>query len=150
MLDALVQTQPVVLPDHLPAACFASAAIDYQVPALVLVALVKKESNGQAVLRQNANGSVDVGITQINTGSWLPYLKTEFGVTQQELLANNCLSIRSAAYVIRMEMRSSACAGKDFWCGVGRYHSPRDAQRALNYIADVWAIAIRLSETGKF
>lgn len=149
-MDALVQQQPVNLPDRLPVACFVSAEADYQVPALVLVALVKKESDGQPVVSQNENGSFDVGVSQINSGGWLPHLQTSFGVTQQQLLSNNCLSIRSAAYVIYMEMRSKSCVGRNFWCGVGRYHSPGDPDRARRYVEDVWSIVNRLSTTGKF
>jgi hypothetical protein len=150
MLAFVDQIPQVLLPDHLPAACFVSAASDYDVPELVLVALVKKESNGRAVTHLNANGSYDVGVSQINTGSWLPYLQRSFGITSGQLLANNCLAIRAAAYVIRMETSSRACLGRDFWCGVGRYHSPGDPRRAMDYVADVWRIATRLAETGKF
>jgi hypothetical protein len=149
-MDALVQQQPVDLPNQLPVACFVSAEMDYQIPALVLVALVKKESGGRAVVSKNTNGSLDVGVSQINSSGWLPHLQGTFGVTQQQLLSNNCLSIRSAGYVIRMEMRSKACVGRNFWCGVGRYHSPGNPDRAKQYVEDVWAIANRLAATGKF
>lgn len=142
--------QEVVLPAHLPAHCFVQTATDYRVPAIVLVAMAKVESNGRSAVGVNKNGSLDLGVMQHNTDSWVPHLTRRYGILPQDLLANPCQSIRAAGYVLRVEQNAKACKGRDIWCGVGRYHSPNDATKSEVYVRKVRAALNDLLTGGKF
>lgn len=140
----------VVLPARLPAQCFLSAATDYVVPPMVLVAMVKHESRGRSVARVNTNGTVDSGVAQINDASWGRYMQSRYNISTQALMSSPCQSIRVMAYVLRMEMNSRECAGTDVWCAVGRYHAPNSlANRAL-YVPKVKSALTEIERTRRF
>lgn len=149
-----MQTLPpqpeVVLPPHLPAQCFVAAASDYHIPPIVLVAMAKVESNGRPVVGQNRDGSVDLGVMQHNSNSWVPYLQRQYGISPQQLLGNACQSIRAAAYVLRREINSRACQGWDLWCGVGRYHHPSNQRLADTYVSKVRQAMDAIVSGGRF
>jgi len=148
-MDALPPPQ-VVLPRHLPAHCFVQSAGDYRVPEIVLVAMVKVESNGKARVARNTDGSSDIGVAQHNTRSWVPYLATHYGIAPEALATNPCQSIRAAAFVLRKEMNHRSCAGVDVWCGVKRYHAPNNTAAANAYLQKVQVALSRIIETGSF
>jgi len=148
-----MQTLPppqVILPPNLPAQCFVAAASDYQVPPMVLVAMAKVESNGRSTVGRNSDGSVDIGVMQHNSNSWVPYLTKTYGITPQQLLGNACQSIRAAAYVLRREMNTRVCQGWDLWCGVGRYHHPSNKQLAEVYVEKVRRAMATIVSGGRF
>lgn len=140
----------VILPQHLPAECFIQSANDYQIPSMVLVALVKVESNGLNTIGRNVGGTYDLGVAQHNSKSWVPYLKKHFGIQPESLANNPCQSIRAAAYVLRIEMNHKKCAGVDVWCGVGRYHSPNNRVEAQSYIQKISLALQSIVSKGKF
>lgn len=142
--------QPVLLPEHLPASCFSQPAQDYQVPEMVLVAMIKVESGGRSVVSKNTNGTKDIGVAQHNTASWVPYLKTRYGINPDLLIANPCQSIRAAAYVLRTEMNHKRCAGVNIWCAVSRYHSPNNASLGYGYAMRVSNSMVKIMNEGKF
>lgn len=142
--------QEVVLPAHLPAQCFVQTAVDYDLPAIVLVAMAKVESNGRSAVGVNKNGSVDLGVMQHNTDSWVPHLARNYGILPQDLLANPCQSIRAAGYVLRVEQNHKSCKARDIWCGVGRYHSPNDPAKSTAYVQRVRSALNGLLSGGKF
>lgn len=140
----------VQLPDSLPAQCFVAAAEDYQVPAMVLVAIAKTESNGRSVVSKNNDGSYDYGVMQHNTNSWVPYFEREFGISRERLVKEPCQSIRAAAYVLRKEQDHKSCEGRPIWCGVGRYHAPNNLGLAQEYVGRVWKSLQKIVREGKF
>lgn len=140
----------VVLPAHLQVGCFKDAARDYVLNPMVLVAIVKVESNGKAVSTLNTNGTVDHGIAQINTASWGRHVQERYGISTQALLTSNCQSVRVMAYALRSEMNSRECAGVDVWCGVGRYHSPGNPSLRATYVPKVQQAMNEILRTGKF
>jgi hypothetical protein len=140
----------IMLPERLPAPCVQSAANDFGLPATILLAMVKVESNGHSRVAANANGTWDVGVAQHNTASWVPYFEQRYGITAQQLAHNPCQSIRAQAYVLRQETNSRECAGVDLWCGVGRYHAPRNLQARQRYVAKVQAALEKMLRTGHF
>lgn len=148
MFDAPPPT--VVLPANLPAQCFVTPAQDYNVPPMVLVAMVKVESKGRSVVSRNKNGSLDLGVAQHNTDSWVPYFKKKFGIEPAALATNPCQSIRAAAYVLRTELNHKSCAGSDIWCAVGRYHAPNNRNLAAIYIGKVKAAMNQILGKGAF
>lgn len=145
------QAQPVViLPDRLPAGCIQSAADDFGLPATLLLAMIKVESNGHSAVSRNANGTWDVGVAQHNTSSWVPYFERKYGITAQQLASDACQSVRAQAYVLRREVNSRECAGVDLWCAVGRYHAPGNPQARQTYLYKVRAALHQMLATGRF
>jgi soluble lytic murein transglycosylase-like protein len=144
----------VVLPAHLPAACFVQAARDYVVPELVLAAMVKVESGGRSVVANNRDGSQDIGVAQHNTRSWVPYFERRYGIKRDDLLSNPCQSIRAQAYTLRTEWNHRRCAQlpaqEGVWCAVGRYHAPSNQTHARNYVQKVQKAYVDLIASGRF
>lgn len=144
----------VVLPSHLPSACFIQAARDYAVPDLVLAAMVKVESGGRSVVANNRDGSQDVGVAQHNTRSWVPYFEQKYGITRQDLLSNPCQSIRAQAYTLRREWNHRSCAPlawiQGVWCAVGRYHAPNNQRLAQIYVQKVQKAYMDMIAAGRF
>lgn len=143
-------SSPIVLPSRLPAQCFMTAAQDYVLPALILVAIVKHESRGRSLSVVNTNGTVDNGVAGINTASWGRYMQERYGITTNALLSNPCQSIRVMAYALRMEMNHRECAGVDIWCAVGRYHAPNNMANRAAYVPKVRQALMRIEQTGRF
>lgn len=140
----------ILLPSRLPAHCIQSSADDFGLPASVLLAMIKVESNGYPVVSRNANGTWDIGVAQHNSASWVPYFERRYGITAQALTQDVCLSVRAQAYVLRSELRSRQCGGADLWCAVARYHSPRNHQAQQRYLTRVRAALHRILSEGRF
>jgi hypothetical protein len=79
--------------------CAANAAHYYEVPELLLHAILQKENGrvGQSV--RNRNGTYDLGPAQINT-VWLEQF-IKFGVTLGHLRDDRCTNLYAAGYVLR-------------------------------------------------
>lgn len=148
------QQPKVVLPAHLPSACFIRAARDYMVPELVLAAMVKVESGGRSVVGNNRDGSQDLGVAQHNTRSWVPYFERKYGISRSELLNNPCQSIRAQAYTLRHEWNHRRCAlmpvQEGVWCAVGRYHAPNNQRLAQVYVQKVQKAYLDMLTAGRF
>ena len=141
---------PIVLPTRLPAQCFLTAARDYVLPPMILVAIVKHESKGHSVAHLNSNGTVDSGVAQINDASWGRYMAARYNITTQALMVSPCQSIRVMAYALRMEMNHAECGGIDVWCGVGRYHSPNNSANRAVYVPKVRSALVQIERTRRF
>lgn len=140
----------IILPDRLPAECIQSSADDFGVPASVLLAIIKVESNGYPVVSRNTNGTVDIGVAQHNSASWVPYFERQYGISAKSLAHDVCQSVRAQAYVLRREMQSRQCADKDLWCAVARYHAPRNPRAQQRYLVKVRAALQRILSEGRF
>jgi len=124
---------PAALPSQIdgPAPCVAQAAQYHGVNPWVLRAILKVESNfdPQAVNR-NANGSIDVGMAQINSihfaelGRW--------GVLPANLM-DGCVATYVAAWHLARQIRRHG----NSWFGVASYHSTSPCQNA-RYAGLVW------------
>jgi len=115
-------------------ACYAETEVAYSVPSCILRAVHDKESSGsvrKGIVNRNANGSRDYGAMQHND-FWVRYFSRNFGITADQLSDSACLSIRGAGYVLRYEINRA----RDFWKGVGRYHSP-DPVIGYNYAVSI-------------
>lgn len=79
--------------------CIADASVRYQVPELLLHAVLRKENGrmGQAV--KNANGSYDMGLAQINT-TWISHF-AKYGVRIEHLLYDTCTNLQASAYILK-------------------------------------------------
>lgn len=112
--------------------CLGSAAMHHRVNVLILEAIVRHESRGKpGLVLSNSNGSVDVGLTGINSVHF-PELATK-GVAPQDLL-DECVAIYVGAWKLSKKM---AHHGNTWWA-VGAYHSETPMYNA-RYQRRIWA-----------
>jgi soluble lytic murein transglycosylase-like protein len=106
------QQQPRTMMD-----CFEEAGQMYKVPPMLLQAIAWVESRyDKNAKNHNTNGSVDMGVMQINS-LWLEPL-SEYGV-QKKHLYNACYNISVAAWILRKQINE---VGYN-WQAVAHYHS---------------------------
>jgi len=97
--------------------CFDQAGKMYKVPPMLLQAIAWVESRyDKNAKNHNTNGSVDMGVMQINS-LWLEPL-SEYGV-QKKHLYNACYNISVAAWILRKQINE---VGYN-WQAVAHYHS---------------------------
>jgi len=100
--------------------CSITAAIKYQVPANIMLAVAEKEggSTGLENKNKNSNGTYDVGRMQFNT----LYLKDleKYGITAEDVAQPGCYSYDLAAWRIRGHIKND---NGDIWTKSANYHS---------------------------
>jgi soluble lytic murein transglycosylase-like protein len=107
-----------MLPDiPVPLHCINKAAIEYNIPAKLLIALLQAERGKVGQLIKNKNGSYDIGPAQINS-SWLPVLKMH-GITQAEVQFDPCINIKVGAWIAAKAIASE----NNLLSGIGDYNS---------------------------
>lgn len=113
------RTAPRRLPklDERGEACVDAAAAAYRLPQPVFRAVLLTEGGWVGLRSKNSNGTYDLGPGQINT-IHLPEL-AKAGITEHMLVHDVCVNVHVAAYRLRTEIERA----KDFWRGVGNYHS---------------------------
>lgn len=111
-------------------ACVEEAASRYGVPAVMLRAIAQQESSNNArAWHLNADGTVDIGLMQINS-RWIPRLRTH-GIQAQDLW-DPCVSYMVGAWLL-----SDSFIRKGYNLqGLGAYHSP-DPDRQRRYAREV-------------
>lgn len=122
--------------------CFEEAGREYNISPLLLWAIAKTETdfNPTAVNRKNADGSIDVGMMQINS-YWAEKLGEEFWQAQED----PCYNIRSGAYVLANCFERY---GKN-WVGIGCYNASTTSKQ-IRYTSVVFsAIKEELSKREK-
>ena len=117
--------------------CWQSAANRYGIHETILRAIAVTESamDSQAINR-NTNGSVDIGLMQINS-RWFPSL-AEIGIQPGDLW-NPCTNIHVGAWILAGEIRRFGYT----WQAVGAYHAgPAQSvvreQRRMRYAQRVY------------
>jgi soluble lytic murein transglycosylase-like protein len=119
------QQQPRTMMD-----CFEEAGKMYKVPPMLLQSIAWVESRyDKNAENYNTNGSVDMGVMQINS-LWLEPL-SEYGVETKHLY-NACYNISVAAWILRKQINE---VGYN-WQAVAHYHS-RTPERGENYARKV-------------
>lgn len=98
--------------------CSIVAAVKYQIPANIMLAVAEKEGGKSGQWVSNTNGTQDVGSMQFNTA----YLKTlsKYGIGAQDVAAKGCYSYDLAAWRIRSHITKDR---GDIWQRVANYHS---------------------------
>jgi soluble lytic murein transglycosylase-like protein len=100
-----------------PACTWETAAARYGVNASVLYAIAQQESSlNPAAVHRNADGSIDFGLTQVNS-QWLPHL-SQFGIGADHLM-DTCTNLNVGAYILSLNMRRYG----NTWQAIGAYHS---------------------------
>lgn len=98
--------------------CSLGAALTYDVPANLLLAVAEKEAGKPGQWVRNDNGTFDVGSLQFNTA----YLRelNRFGITPADVAAPGCYAYMLAAWRIRGHLRNDR---GDVWTRASNYHS---------------------------
>jgi soluble lytic murein transglycosylase-like protein len=79
--------------------CIAQASVRYQVPELLLHAVLLKENGRTGKCSKNRNGTFDCGFAQINT-TWFEHF-ARYGIRPEHLVSNSCINIQAGAYVLK-------------------------------------------------
>ncbi|MDQ0009147.1 hypothetical protein J2T07_001324 [Luteibacter jiangsuensis] len=118
-------------------ACSLGAALAYDVPANVLLAVAEKEAGKPGQWVRNDNGTFDVGALQFNTA----YLRDldRYGITAADVAAPGCYSFMLAAWRIRGHLTHDS---GDVWTRASNYHS-RTPRFNVRYRADLIRRAVR-------
>jgi hypothetical protein len=98
--------------------CSISAAVKYEIPANIVLAVAEKEAGKPGQWVRNTNGTHDVGSMQFNT----TYLRdlARYGITTNDVAAAGCYSFDLAAWRLRMHIRNDK---GDLWTKAANYHS---------------------------
>ena len=112
-------------------ACWDVAAEKYGINPYLLYAIAKTESGLNPLARNhNRNGSVDIGLMQINS-AWFPTLR-KFGLDEQQLL-DPCTNLQVGAWILAQNMRRLG----NSWNAVGAYNASKPDIR-LRYALKVY------------
>lgn len=98
--------------------CSIMAAVKYEVPANIVLAIAEKEGGKPNEWVKNSNGTFDVGSMQFNT-TYLNDLK-KYGITADDVAQPGCYSFDLAAWRLRGHLRHDA---QDLWTRAANYHS---------------------------
>lgn len=120
--------------------CAISAAVKYEVPANIVLAVAEKEGGKPGQWVRNTNGTHDVGPMQFNTA----YLRelARYGITANDVAAAGCYSFDLAAWRLRMHLRNDK---GDIWTRAANYHS-RTPQFNAVYRADLMKKAAKWAD----
>jgi Transglycosylase SLT domain len=121
------------LPPHLHerVVCSIAAAVKYEIPANIVLAVAEKEGGKPGQWVRNSDGSHDVGTMQFNT-SYLRDL-AQYGITAKDVATVGCYPYDLAAWRLRGHIKNDA---GDIWTRVANYHS-RSPQQNATYRADL-------------
>lgn len=98
--------------------CSIMAAMKYEVPANILLAVAEKEGGTPGQWVKNSNGTFDIGSMQFNT-FYLKDLK-KYGITTEDVAEPGCYSFDLAAWRIRGHLIHDK---HDLWTRAANYHS---------------------------
>ncbi len=104
--------------DYAEHVCLSMAAKKQRLPEEILWAIRIGEGGRRGTVSRNTDGSVDVGVMQINSIHFQKF-QAKYGVKPSWLVYGNCMSMYAAAYILRNEINRTG----DFWMGVGSYNS---------------------------
>lgn len=106
-----------LLINDVPIECINQAAIQYNVPATLIISVLQVEDGRAGMASPNDNGSFDYGPMQINS-IWLRTLKP-YGYTRDQLQNDPCTNVWVGTWILSQRIADS----KEFWRGVASYHS---------------------------
>ena len=120
--------------------CSIAAAIKYEIPANILLAIAEKEGGKPGQWVRNSNGTHDVGSMQFNTS----YLKdlSKYGIKPDHVTAAGCYAFDLAAWRIRLHIKNDQ---GDIWTKAANYHS-RTPKYNLKYRSDLITRAVKWAD----
>lgn len=98
--------------------CSLAAAIKYDVPANILLAIAEQEGGKPGQWVANSNGTYDIGAMQFNT-AYLNELK-RYGITAEHVALAGCYPYDLAAWRIHQHLTNDT---GDIWTRAANYHS---------------------------
>lgn len=112
---------PVDLPPsmHERVVCSIQAAIKYDVPANLVLAVAETEGGKPGQWVRNTNGTHDVGYMQFNT-SYLATQLARYGITAADVAASGCYAFELATWRLRGHLQNDQ---GDLWTRAANYHS---------------------------
>ena len=120
--------------------CLAQAAARHGVAYVLLRAIAEHESGlNPLASSKNLDGSVDVGLMQINS-RWLPTI-APYGISKTDLL-NPCVSAHVGAWILANNIRRLGLT----WNAVGAYNAATP-QKRIRYASAVHSRVTRLMAT---
>ena len=120
--------------------CSITAAVKYEVPANIVLAVAEKEGGKPGQWVRNTNGTYDVGSMQFNT-SYLHHLKP-YGITAADVEQAGCYPYELAAWRLRHHILHDT---GDLWTRVANYHS-RTPTRNARYRSSVMRKATKWAD----
>jgi hypothetical protein len=120
--------------------CSISAAVQYQVPANIVLAVAEKEAGKPGQWVKNRNGTHDVGPMQFNT-AYINEL-SQYGITANDVAASGCYPYELAAWRLRQHIRYDK---GDLWTKAANYHSRTYTYNVI-YRADLMTKAIKWAD----
>ncbi len=104
-------------------ACMITVAHVTGLPPRLLPVIQSIEGGAVGMVRQDRNGTADLGVMQVNT-VWLPALAARAGlspaVTRDRLIDDPCFNIAAAALILRHDLTET---GRALLPAIGDYHS---------------------------
>jgi len=120
--------------------CSIIAAVKYEIPANILLAIAEKEGGKPRQWVNNNNGTYDVGSMQFNT-SYLRDL-SKYGITADHVARAGCYAYDLAAWRVRIHIKNDK---GDIWTKAANYHS-RTPQYNSKYRADLIVRAVKWAD----
>ncbi len=105
--------------------CSITAAVTYEVPANIVLAVAEQEGGKPGQWIRNPNGTYDVGPLQFNT-AYLKELKS-YGITAVDVEQSGCYPYELAAWRLRSHILHDR---GDLWTRVANYHSRTPSRNA--------------------
>ena len=120
--------------------CSIIAAVKYEVPANILLAIAEKEGGKPGQWVRNSNGTHDVGSMQFNTA----YLEdlSKYGITADHVAQSGCYAYDLAAWRVRQHIKNDK---GDIWTKAANYHSRTPTHNA-RYRADLIVKAVKWAD----
>lgn len=120
--------------------CSISAAVKYEVPVNIVLAVAEKEAGKPGQWVRNSNGTHDVGAMQFNT-LYLADLG-RYGITAGDVAQAGCYPFDLAAWRLRQHIRKDS---GDLWTKAANYHSRTPRYNAV-YRNDLMRRAARWAD----
>lgn len=128
------------------AICISKSAERYNVPELLMHAVLSKEGGTTGQCSKNTNGTVDCGLAQINS-TWADYFK-KYGVSMGDIKDEPCINIQAQAYILKKNYLNK----NDWYKAVMAYHigpanwTEKRMSRGMKYANDVVVVWKKLDD----
>lgn len=103
--------------NDVPVECINKAAIQYHIPAVIIISVLRMENGHVGDAIRNKNGTYDYGPMQINS-IWLPEIN-KYGYTRAAIQYDPCANVKVGTWLLSKAIADD----KTLWKGVGNYHS---------------------------
>lgn len=119
-------------------ACINYAATIYHASVLDIKSIILTEGGTTGQVRRNKNGTVDMGVMQINSINIEPGGKLYgYGYTREMITNNECLNIILGTFLLQREIVLQPADRDGRWTAIGNYHS-RTPEHNRTYQLQVW------------